>query len=160
MWAFLATVTSASGGGCPGPKPRLATRTPEQVPSGQHLGANLRTADIAGLTVPSIDVHLAAVVIDTRRAGHRLWRVLQVDGVDAAGAHAFMHQRDEVVPHRLEAASTQRVAGTQRVQPAPEQNLRAVNVSDACEHRLVHQQRADGGARPAHTAPGPIPVRV
>ena len=55
---------------------------------------------------------------------------------------------------RPHSVAVDRAAGPERRDAVPEQQLGAVDVADAGEHRLVHQQRAD--RRPA---PGDAPVR-
>ena len=68
---------------------------------------------------------------------------------DLAAPDADLHQRDEVGPHRAEFGGGDGGAGPERVDAVPVQQLAAVHVADAGEHRLVHQQRTD---RPAGLA--------
>ena len=51
------------------PEARLTMRTPEEIPSGQHLGAHARAAHVAGLACAAVDVDLAAVVVVARPGG-------------------------------------------------------------------------------------------
>ena len=76
----------------------LAGRAPEEVAARERGGADGGAAEVAGLAVAAVDVHLAAVVVDARRAAHGLGGVLGANGVDAAGADALAHQGDEVGP--------------------------------------------------------------
>src|SRR6476659_8269577 len=75
---------------------RLATRTPEEIAPEQHLGPDRGAADVARRSGTTVDVDLAPVVVDARRATHRRRRVLGTHRVDAAGADALGHQDDQV----------------------------------------------------------------
>ena len=133
----------------------LTSRTPEDVASDQLAGPDRRAADVARHRRAPVDVDLAAVVVLARRPPHRLGQVLGPDRVDATGAHALGHELDQVGPHRAPLADAQRVAGAQRVDAVPEEHLGAVDVADAGQHLLVHQQVADRRAGCARSAATP-----
>jgi hypothetical protein len=80
-----------------------------------------------------------------RRAASR--PVLGPGSDDAAQADAGPHQGDQVGPHPGPAFRVDVATGPERRDPVPEQQLGAVDVAHAGEHRLVHQQGAD--RRPA-----------
>ena len=106
--------------------------------------------------MPAVDVDLAAVVVDLRRPA------AIASGVCSGGTVSIRPLRTpsristtRSCPHRLELAAAQGVARAQRVDPVPEQHLGAVDVADAGEHLLVHQQRADRARLRADPAPRP-----
>src|SRR5262245_23897779 len=139
---------------------RLTLRTPEQIPPGQQLSAHPPAAHQAGLTGAAVDVDLTAVVVLAGRTAHRLRRGLGPDRVDPAGADPFVHQRDQVVPHRPPLADAQGPAGSERMHAVPEEQLGAVHVADPRHDLLVHQQVADRTVAPADPRPGACRVRV
>src|SRR5829696_1933045 len=101
------------------PEARLTMRTPEQIPTDQHLRAHARAADVARLPRAAVDVDLAAVVVGPGRATHRLGEVLWPDGVDRPGLDALGHQHDQVVPHRPPLPHAQRPSRAQGVHALP-----------------------------------------
>src|SRR5690606_3102384 len=117
-------------------------------------GADLAAADVAGQIRPAVDVHLAAVVVDARRAAHGLGGVLGADGVDAVVPDALAHQDHQVVPDRVPLGAGEVLAGPVGVDAVPEEHLGAVDVADARDGLLVHEERGDGRAAAADPAPG------
>ncbi|BDH53427.1 hypothetical protein MTP02_44380 [Streptomyces albus] len=96
------------------------------------------------------------MVVDAGRAAHRLGGVLGADRVDPVVAHAFAHQRGEVVPEGVPGGAREAVAGGVRVDAVPEEDLGPVDVADARDHLLVHEQGGHGGARAGYAAPGGV----
>ena len=124
-------------------------------------GPHRRAADEAGLAGAPVDVDLSPVVVHARRPAHRLGRVLGPHGVDPAGAHALVPSARPGRPTSRRNWLTRSVLpGPQRVDPVPEQHLGAVDVADACQHRLVHQQVTDRRAAAPDPRPGPRRVGV
>ena len=135
----------------------LTSRTPEQISSRQLAGADPGAADQARLPGTAVDVDLAAVVVHPRRAAHRLGRVLgrTVSIRPVRTPSSISSTRSS---HIARNWPTRRVlAGPQRVDPVPEQDLGAVDVADAGEHRLVHAagRRSAGGCARIR-CPGPL----
>src|SRR4051812_45892724 len=90
---------------CPRTERRLAPRTPEQVPSAELGGPDPAAAQVAGLSVPAVDIGLSPVVVLSRVPAHHLGRVPDVHGVDPTGAEAVPHQLHEGPPERGELAT-------------------------------------------------------
>ena len=86
--------------------------------------------------------------------------LLDGDRVDPAHPHRRAHQHDQVGPHRVEHVAGQLVRGEHRVDAVPEQHFGAEDVADACEHRLIHQQRGDRLSAARHLRPGALGVGV
>src|SRR4051812_35364709 len=120
----------------------LARGTPEQVTTLENPGLDGRSADVAGHPLAPVDVDLTPVVVDPRIPPHRPGLVLRPDGVDPARLDAVLHQVDEVTPDSVPAPTRDLHTRCQRVEAGTEQRLRTVDVADAGEHRLVHQQRS------------------
>ena len=70
-----------------------------------------------------------------------------VEGDDRAGAGAVGHEPHQIVPDELPGRPLERAPGLERVQPVPPEQLAPIDVADAGEHRLVHEQLGDGLAR-------------
>src|SRR6476659_6452856 len=134
----------------------LAGRTPEHVAALQLGGADRSTTDPAGLTRAAVDIRA--------RTGRRIRRqavvVLGPDHDDLSATKTDLHQLDQVGPHRVELGLIDVRARAVRVDPMPVQQLVAVHIADSCDHRLVHQQRADRPAGLADSCPGQGTVGV
>src|SRR5690606_4046018 len=121
---------------------------------------DLLAAQVAGPGGPAVDVDLAAVVVDARRAAHRLRGVLGAHGVDAVGPYAPPHERGQVGPDRVPLGRGDVPARAVGVDAVPEEDLGAVDVAHAGDDLLVHQQRGDGRTAAADPAVRGGRVRV
>lgn len=124
------------------------------------FAAHARATHVARTAATPVDVHLPAMVVDTRLPAHRGGLMLEPDSVDAPDSYAFGHQRAQVVPDIRPLAAPQQPAGHERIDPVPEKQLRAVDVTDARHDGLIHQQRRDRCPRTLDAAPGTIGVGV
>src|ERR1700722_2183430 len=79
---------------------------------------------------------------------------------DLSATQPDFHQLHEVGPRRGELRFTDRPAGPIRVDAMTEKQLGAVDVADAGDDRLVHQQRAYWPARLANPRPRPLGIGV
>src|SRR5699024_3748641 len=86
--------------------------------------------------------------------------VFGTDGVDGPGPYPDLHQRDEVVPHGVELRAIEVLARTERVDPVPEEHLGAVDVADAGQDLLVHEQGTDGPGAARDPGPGSLRLGV
>ena len=130
--------------GCGPPAPRCAPRVPHTW---------------QGSPVAAVDVDLAAVVVARGGAAHRLGRVL---GRGRCRSGRCARRRPSARPGRPTSRATGRAAACcpgAAGHAVPEQHLGAVDVADAGEHRLVHQQAADRRPAAADPLPGPRPGR-
>src|SRR5205085_9737739 len=84
--------------------------------------------------------------------------VLGAHGVDAVVADALTHQDDQVRPDRVPFGPGQIAACPVRVDSVPEEDLGAVDVADACDHLLVHEQGGDRGPAAGDAVPGGLGV--
>jgi hypothetical protein len=98
---------------------------------------------VAGQGGAAVDVDLAAVVVHAGWAAHRLGGVLGADGVDAVVADALAHELGEVGPEGVPLGGRDVPAGAVRVDAVPEEDLGAVDVADARDDLLVHEQGGD-----------------
>jgi hypothetical protein len=83
-----------------------------------------------------VPVHRPAAAGAVSRAG----------GDDPAHPHTRPHERDQVGPHPRPELGIHAAARPERRDAVPEQQLGPIDVADAGEHRLVHEQRTDGRA--------------
>ena len=65
--------------------------------------------------------------------------ILGPDHNDAAAPHPDLHQFDQIGPRRVELRLADIPAGPVRVDAVPEEQLGAIHISHACQHRLIHQ---------------------
>src|SRR6266545_1050986 len=127
---------SASGRG-------LAGWAPVQVAPGEPAGAYLVAADEARLAGAAVDVHLAAVSVDPRRAPHRLRCMCTVDGVDAALLDALAHEQPQVDPDPVPLVFGDVPTRTGRWNAGAEQHLVGVDDAGTGHNGLVEQPRGD-----------------
>ena len=144
----------------PRPEPALAARAPEEVAADQHLGADRRcrrrgrAGRCGGRRRPRRRGRRRAAAGPSPRACARAGR---------CRCARCARPRPSARPGRPRSPATARrrsvLPGPQRVDPVPEQHLGAVDVADAGQDRLVHQQVADRRAGCARSAPRRGPGR-
>jgi len=79
---------------------------------------------------------------------------------DLAATQTDLHQVHQIGPHPVELCLTDCPAGPVGINAVAEQQLAAVDVANAGDDALVHQQRPDGSARLRDSAPRPRRVGV
>src|ERR1700738_4500994 len=134
----------------------LTGRAPEHVAALEHLGQHRGAAYPAGVTCAP--VHVCSW--PTLRIRWRAAVMLRPDHVDLAAAVSHPHQLHQIGPHRVEFGGVDGPARPVRVDPVPEQQLVAIDIADACDHRLVHQERTNRPLRLGDSRPGPRRVGI
>src|SRR5690349_20735861 len=117
----------------------LAGGTPEEVATLQHGSTDRRRAHPTRLPRPAVHVGAGSARPVCRGAVV----VRGPDHDDLAATHADLHQRHQIGPHIGEFVLPELSAEAVRVDTVAEQQLTAVHVADAGDHRLIHQQRAN-----------------
>ncbi len=100
------------------------------------------------------------MVVLAGRAAHGLGEVLGADGVDPVVPHPFAHQLLQVRPEGVPLGAGEVAARAVRVDAVAEEDLGPVDVADARDDLLVHQQGGDAGAAAGDPLPGALPVLV
>ena len=98
--------------------------------------------------------------VDPARPARRALPVVGQGRDDAARADAGAQQHDEVVPDGVEDRRVVVAARPERVEPLAEQHLGAVDVADARDDRLVHQQGGDRRPAAQHAGHERLDVRA
>ena len=70
------------------------------------------------------------------------------------------HQRAKVTPHGVPLRRGDATALAVRVHASAEKQLRAIDVADSGDHRLVHEQSAYRLSTGRHARPGPFGIGV
>ena len=83
------------------------------------------------------------MTIDSCITPHHLGHVLGAHGVDAAVLGALIHQQHEIGPDAVELSSRDLVARPKGRDVVAEEHLGPIDVADAGEDSLIHQQRTD-----------------
>jgi hypothetical protein len=135
---------------------RLAGLAPKDVSALQFGSADRGPTHPA--RVPSTPIYVGARPAGAVRRCTVV--VLGADHDDLAAPQTDFHQVHQVDPRGSELGFTNGPPGSVRVDAVAEQQLVPVDVTDAGDDRLVHQQRADWPARLGDPRPRPSRVGV
>ena len=131
----------------------LVLRAVVELAARGHLHDDGRSADaarLAGAVVDPVPVFAAGEC----RGVLRLAKA--VHGHHLAGLDADLQELRPVLPERAHRLLRHLLAGCVRVEASAEQQLGAIDVADAADHRLVHEQQADRRRGLAHGGDEPL----
>ena len=142
FFASLWFVTSWFGG--------LAGWTPVEGAAGQVFALDGGPADETGLAVTTVDV------VDLFGLGFAFWvgTVFGSGGHDAAVFHAAGHQRYCVAPEAVQGFFGNVLAACEGVLAGAVEQFGTIDVTDAGEEGLVHEESGDGGVGLAYVGDG------